>query len=217
VTTTPPTGSLTSRTGKLPDLDSHPEIARLVRDFYRQVAMDDLLGPIFAEARIDWSTHISKLVDFWCKQLLGEPGYEGNPLRAHTPIHERTAFAPEHYRRWLDLFVASVDEHFTGPYAELAKARALRMARAMQRLLSGTDAPGSRPVRVSLTARNEAATTAARPTSSRLADTPVVGTETGDQSVQPSWEGQAPRSERRRGSPCRPAQELGRTCHIRRT
>jgi hemoglobin len=129
-----------------PDLDDRERIDQLVRDFYRQVAMDDLLGPIFAGEHVDWSVHIPKLVDFWAWQLLGERAYDRNPLRAHEPVHARTPFGPELYERWLDLFETTVDEHFTGPGAELAKGRARRMARALRRLLDGEHAPGSEPL-----------------------------------------------------------------------
>jgi hemoglobin len=124
-----------------------------VRDFYRQVAMDDILGPVFAAAHVDWSAHIPKLADFWAKQLLGEPGYDGNPLRAHEPIHTRTPFTDVHYERWLDLFSTTVDDGYAGPHAELAKARASRMARALRRLLEGVEASGSAPISVALPSR----------------------------------------------------------------
>jgi hemoglobin len=143
--------SVPALSGRL-DLNSRERIAELVRDFYRDVAMDDLLGPIFAAARVDWPTHLATLTDFWAKQLLDDPGYDGNPLRAHAPLHARTPFRPEHYQRWLDLFVTTIDEHFTGPHAELAKHRARRMARALERLLSGIDAPGSAPIEVPILA-----------------------------------------------------------------
>jgi hemoglobin len=126
-----------------PDLDRRERIERMVRDFYRQVAMDDLLGPVFARAEVDWSAHLPKMVDFWAWQLLGEPRYDRNPLRAHEPVHARDPFHPALYERWLDLFDSTIDDDFEGPLAELAKGRARRMAHALQRLLHGKDAPGS--------------------------------------------------------------------------
>ena len=135
-------------TAPLPDLDSRARITEFVRDFYRQVAMDDVLGPVFAAAHVDWSAHIPRLTDFWAKQLLGEPGYDGNPLRAHEPIHARTPLTTAHYERWLDLFCTTVDDGYAGPHADLAKARASRMARALHRLLAGVEAPGSAPISV---------------------------------------------------------------------
>ncbi len=38
---------------------------------------------------MDWPSHIETLTDFWAWQLLGERGYETNPLRAHEPVHAR--------------------------------------------------------------------------------------------------------------------------------
>jgi Truncated hemoglobins len=124
------------------DLVDRHDIEVLVRDFYRQAAMDDLLGPIFAEAKVDWPTHIDTLVRFWSWQLLGEREYAGNPLRAHEPVHARTPFTHGHYERWLDLFTDTVDARFVGPNAELAKNRAAKMATAMERLLAGHSSPG---------------------------------------------------------------------------
>src|SRR5690606_27531520 len=65
-----------------PDLDRREHIARMVRDFYRDVAMDDLLGPVFEAAGVDWSVHIPKLVDFWAWQLLGEIGKHTSELQS---------------------------------------------------------------------------------------------------------------------------------------
>jgi hemoglobin len=92
--------------------------------------------------------HIPKLTDFWAWQLLGEPAYERNPLRAHQPVHARTPFGEVHYQRWLELFETTVNELFAGPVAELAKGRARRMATAMRRLLDGESAIGDAAVEV---------------------------------------------------------------------
>jgi hemoglobin len=145
--------SVTSRPdlSRCPDLDSRERIEQFARDFYRRVAMDDLLGPVFAAVPVDWAAHIRKLTDFWAKQLLGASGYEGNPLRAHAPVAAHTPFRPEHYERWLGLFTSTVDEHLAGPYAELAKRRAWRMARALERLLAGSDAPEATPIELPFT------------------------------------------------------------------
>ncbi len=117
------------------DLATRADVEVLVRDFYREVAADDLLGPVFRTAGVDWAEHVPKLIDFWCTQLFDEPGYTGHPLRAHEPVHRDTPFRPEHYERWLELFGDTVDDHFAGPGAELAKHRATKLAGALRRLL----------------------------------------------------------------------------------
>ena len=132
------------------DLRDSADIEQLVRAFYRYAAMDDLLGPVFEAAHVDWSVHIPKLIDFWSWQLFGVRGYEGNPLRAHAPLQAATPFRDEHYERWLELFGETVDEHFRGPMAEAAKSRARKMAKALRRLLAGESASPHCPVEVAL-------------------------------------------------------------------
>jgi hemoglobin len=72
------------------DITTRIDVELLVRSFYRYAAMDELLGPIFRQADVNWDDHIATLTDFWSWQLLGEPGYTGHPLRAHEPVHART-------------------------------------------------------------------------------------------------------------------------------
>lgn len=140
------------------DIRGRSDIERFVRDFYRQAAMDEVLGPIFAAAGMNWNAHIETLVEFWSWQLFARRGYEGNPLRAHEPVHARTPFAAEHYERWLVLFGETIDNSFSGPVADLAKARADKMAVAMRRLLGGPETEeaadaGETPVEAGWTSR----------------------------------------------------------------
>ncbi|MEJ7721805.1 MAG: group III truncated hemoglobin [Ilumatobacteraceae bacterium] len=80
----------TQRPAPTGDLDTATEIAEMVRRFYADVTRDDLLGPMFNEvARVDWSAHLPKLTAFWCRALLDQPGYQGNPFRAHMLVHAR--------------------------------------------------------------------------------------------------------------------------------
>jgi hemoglobin len=132
-----------SKPGAMPewrgkDLDDRAEIAEMVRRFYSDVAQDDLLGPMFNDvARVDWSEHLPKLTAFWCRALLAQPGYEGNPYRAHQRVHERRAFTAEHFERWLDLFFETLDLGWTGPNVTRAKALASRVAMVHSKQIIG--------------------------------------------------------------------------------
>jgi hemoglobin len=153
------------------ELSTRADVELLVRSFYRYAAMDELLGPIFRAAHVNWDAHVATLTDFWAWQLLGERGYTGHPLRAHEPVHSRTPFADAHYERWLDLFVSTVDEHFIGDHAELAKHRATKMATALRKLLNGEYGAANEPVEPTFATRTAerrgASCYAASPTSKK--------------------------------------------------
>lgn len=112
------------------DLDTATEIAEMVRRFYADVAQDDLLGPMFNDvARVDWSEHLPKLAAFWCRALLGQPGYEGNPFRAHMLVNAQRSFTQAHFDRWLSLFHETLELGWTGPNARHACDLAENVAR----------------------------------------------------------------------------------------
>ena len=123
----------------LPDLDTRRRIHDLVVDFYREIVFDDLLGPVFEEvAEVDWTTHIPKLIDYWCRVLLRQPGYDGHVLDAHRQVHVIEPLRLEHFDRWYRLFVESVDRCAQGPVAEQAKTHAATMAAVLARRLLAT-------------------------------------------------------------------------------
>lgn len=122
------------------DLDSRAAIHDLVVDFYREVVFDVLLEPVFQEvAEVDWAVHIPKLIDYWCRVLLRQPGYGGSILEAHQHVHGREPLELEHFDRWYTLWVRSVDSRWSGPRAELAKDHAARIGGALARRLRNDD------------------------------------------------------------------------------
>jgi hemoglobin len=122
------------------DLDTRTEIHDLVVRFYREVALDELLGHVFGEvAEVNWAEHIPKLIDYWCRVLLGHAGYEGFILGAHREVHEVEAFEPELFDRWYLLFVEAVDDGWRGPIAEHAKSHAARIAAVLAGRLLGIE------------------------------------------------------------------------------
>jgi hemoglobin len=120
------------------DLDGRAQIHDLVVSFYREIVFDDLLGPLFDEvAEVDWTEHIPKLIDFWCRVLLGERGYDGYIIGSHQRVHELERLRPEHFERWLTLWSTAVDGGWAGPGAEQAKDHAAHMAQVLARRLVG--------------------------------------------------------------------------------
>jgi hemoglobin len=118
------------------DLDSRSAIHDVVVRFYREIALDDLLEPVFGQiAEVDWSIHIPTLIDYWCRVLLGVPGYDGAILAAHRHVHDLSAFRVEHFDRWYALWALSVDAGWSGPLANRAKRHGARIARSLARQL----------------------------------------------------------------------------------
>jgi hypothetical protein len=60
------------------DIVDRNDIELLVRNFYRDSAMDDVLGPVFEAAHVNGNAHVTTLIDLWVWQLLGEPATTGN-------------------------------------------------------------------------------------------------------------------------------------------
>ena len=122
------------------DLDSRSQIHDLVVAFYREVVFDDLLAPVFGEvAEVDWSAHIPKLIDYWCRVLLGEAGYAGFILAAHRHVHDLEPFRLEHFDRWYTLWIDTIDGRWAGPTAERAKRHASRVGASLSHQLLGAD------------------------------------------------------------------------------
>jgi hemoglobin len=139
----PTARNLLGGTGSRPvagDIATRDDVLRLVRAFYREAAVDDVLAPVFHAVHLDWSDHIPRIADFWCWQLLGDRDHDRHTLAAHRPAHEQVPFTAAHYERWLAIFDSTVDDLFAGPVADLAKHRAHTIARGMQRYLSGPPA-----------------------------------------------------------------------------
>lgn len=118
-------------------LDSRNAIDDLLVGFYGTAVADELLGPVFAAAHLDLATHLPRIGDFWERTLLGTGSYDGQPMLVHRELHQLVPLTPALFDRWLELWVAAVDAHASGPVAEQAKATAHRVAAAFQRQLTG--------------------------------------------------------------------------------
>lgn len=111
------------------EIDSPERLETFLRDFYRDVAQDDIIGPLFTDvAQVDWTSHIPKIASFWNRFLFGITGYTGNPMSAHTKIHAQHAFTPRHFERWLSLFNQTLDDRWYGTNVDRMKKLATNVA-----------------------------------------------------------------------------------------
>lgn len=114
------------------DLSTPTDVHDLVVAFYREIVFDELLEPVFGEvAEVDWAQHIPRLVDYWCRNLLGERHFDGNVVRVHRHLHELSALRPEHCDRWFKLWTRCIEERWEGPNAQRAAHHAEVLMTAM--------------------------------------------------------------------------------------
>ena len=116
-------------------LVSEAEIDGTVTLFYGRARDDALLGPVFRGAIPDaqWDAHLAKIAAFWRKVLRRQPGYDGNPMRAHVALG---VLEKRHFDRWLALFEAAARETCRPEAAEMLAERARLIAAS---LLHGLD------------------------------------------------------------------------------
>ena len=120
------------------DIGDRDDISELVEEFYRRVFADDLLGPLFVDiARVDLSTHLPKMCDFWETALFRTGSYHGNVMIRHAELNEKVSLTTEHFDRWIQIWRAVVDRRYAGPVADLAKLMATRIACGMARRIVG--------------------------------------------------------------------------------
>jgi hemoglobin len=111
------------------DILARTDIIRLVDTFYEKVKTDSLIGPVFSH--LDWPKHVPTMYNFWSSVLLGDLSYQGNPFEKHVSLKINSS----HFKRWLELFNATVDELFIGSKAIEAKDRAKSIAAVFQHKL----------------------------------------------------------------------------------
>lgn len=125
------------------DLTDRADVEALLRRFYGQVLVDDVLTGPFTELReiTGLDAHLPVMTDFWETILFRVRRYRGRVQDVHGRVHDRTALSTHHFIRWLTTWYDTVDDMYAGPLAERAKTQAARIAWSMHRALTGGDAP----------------------------------------------------------------------------
>jgi hemoglobin len=115
------------------DIQTRADCERLVRAFYGRALTDPIIGWLFTDvAKLDLEAHVPRLTRFWETILLGAQTYGGGAFRPHLELNFKAQLKKGHFDRWLQLWDTAVDELFSGPHADLAKAHAYRVAQAFE-------------------------------------------------------------------------------------
>ena len=122
------------------DITTRADIEKLIVAFYEKVKADAVIGYIFTDVvKINWPHHIPIIVNFWEAILLDNPVYTKNAMEVHYTLNEKEPLTPEHFKKWVALFTETVDEHFEGKTAALAKTRAKSIAGVMQHKMNNNN------------------------------------------------------------------------------
>lgn len=109
----------------------------LVYAFYDRVRADPLLGPVFEQKLAGaWDQHLPKMCAFWGSIVLGAKQYRGNVQQAHQPL---PGIEPQHFSRWLYLFLDTVESRYEPAAAVQFMEPALRIAQSLQLSRFGWD------------------------------------------------------------------------------
>lgn len=115
------------------DIQNKSDIKHLVDSFYNKVRGDELIAHFFtAVVEVNWEKHLPVMYSFWENILFHKGTYSGNPIATHQELHHKSPMLTVHFERWLQLFVATVDELYAGDKAEMIKQRATSVATIMQ-------------------------------------------------------------------------------------
>ena len=116
-----------------PDLDSREHIAEFLQKFYGKLLNDPVLAPIFLDvAGIDIRVHLGHIQNYWEKLLLGADNYQRHTMNIHRALHGKQALTEAEFDRWLNFYVQTVDENFSGLQANKAKRIAAHIADNMK-------------------------------------------------------------------------------------
>lgn len=115
------------------DITTRQDLELLMGQFYTSLLEDPEIRPIFTEiAKIDLTTHLPIIVDFWEQALFGKGTYRNNTLAIHQQLNQKAQLTTQNFKTWLSCFDTTVDANFKGPMAEKIKTRALSIATVMQ-------------------------------------------------------------------------------------
>jgi hemoglobin len=114
------------------DISNRLDLENLMKAFYTKALVDETIGHYFTQVvQLDMEKHLPRITDFWETVVFDAGKYQGNTLKIHEDLHEKSPFESAHFTRWIDLFKATVDEHFAGENAEKIKSRAISIATVM--------------------------------------------------------------------------------------
>ena len=116
------------------DVTSRESIHFIISDFYSKLINDKSTRPFFENFIKENSLekHINIITDFWEDILFNTIKYSNNVLQKHLDVNTEIKFEKEHFELWLNYFIETISNNFSGLNVELMKNRAKSIATVMQ-------------------------------------------------------------------------------------
>ena len=112
------------------DINQRKDLDLLVSEFYKKVLADDKIATVFTgEIKINWTTHLPIICDFWENLLWGGNKYQDNLMQKHLDFNKNISLTPLHLERWLLHWETTLTENFSGKNAAEVKERATIIGR----------------------------------------------------------------------------------------
>lgn len=116
------------------DIQSRKDIKLIFTDFYKKLANDQEMFPIFKDIieQNHLEQHLDIITDFWEDILLHTRKYRNNPMQVHLDFIKKTPFTKQHFKNWLNHLENAIDQNFSGENSSIMKNRAQSIATVMQ-------------------------------------------------------------------------------------
>jgi len=116
------------------DIQNRNDVFLIMNKFYSKLLKDKLVKHFFDDiiAQNHLEEHLETITDFWNGILFNDTAYKNNALQPHLVLNKVKPFKKEHFNTWLHHFRTTIDDHFKGEKAEMAKTRALSIATVME-------------------------------------------------------------------------------------
>ena len=112
------------------DINQRKDLDLLVSEFYKKVLADDKIATVFTgKIKINWTTHLPIICDFWENLLWGGNKYQDNLMQKHLDFNKNISLTPLHLERWLLHWETTLTENFSGKNAAEVKERAAIIGR----------------------------------------------------------------------------------------
>lgn len=114
------------------DIQTRQDIETVLKTFYGKAFADPEIGYFFIQVvPLNLEEHLPLIASFWETVLFATRGYHKDVMAVHRHIHGLSQITQAHLDRWVSLMTATIDQHFSGPKAELMKQRAISIATVM--------------------------------------------------------------------------------------